>query len=78
MDQEDVRFEVKVDGISRDAKIILWLSVISLITVPLYLISLLYFLFYSIKLSKLKNDQSISGIYYKLKSKTRKEYISSK
>ena len=73
MDQDLVRFEVKVDGITRDAKIIIWLSVISLITIPLFLISLLYFMFYSFKLSKLKNNQSFSGIYNKLKGKTRIE-----
>ena len=73
MDQDLVKFEVKLDSIIRDAKIIMWLSVISLIAVPLFLITLLYFLFYSFNLSKLKNNQSLRGIFNKLKGKTTKE-----
>ena len=70
--------EVKLDRITRDAKIILWLSVISLISLPLFLIALLYFLFYSFKLSKLKNNQSLRGIFDRLKGKTTKELKSLK
>ena len=73
MDQDLVKFEIKLNSLIRDTKIIMWLSVISLITLPLYLISLLYFLFYNLKLSKLKNDQSLRGIFNKLKGKTTKE-----
>ena len=73
MDQVLVELEDKLINLSRFAKIIMWLSVISVINTPLFLIALLLFLIYIFKLSKLKNNQSLSGIYNRLMGNTRKE-----
>jgi hypothetical protein len=73
MNQDSVKLEVRLYRITRDAKIIMWLSVLSLIALPLFLIALIYFLFYNSKFLKLKNNQSLSGIFNRLKGKTIKE-----
>ena len=73
MDQVLVELEDKLINISIFAKIIMWLSVISVFMTPLFLIALILFLIYIFKLSKLKNNQSLSGIFNRLKGNTRKE-----
>lgn len=73
MDQVLVELEDKLINISRFAQIIMWLSVISVFMTPLILVVLILFLIYIFKLSKLKNDQSLSGIFNRLKGNTRKE-----
>ena len=73
MDQVLVELEDNLINISRFAKIIMWLSVISVINTPIFLIALLLFLIYIFKLSKLKNNQSLSGIFNRLMGNTRKE-----
>jgi len=78
MDTVSVKLENDLNRITRDAKNIMLLSLISLIPVPLFLIALLYFLFYSNKRKKLKHDQSLSSIFNRLKGKTTKELRSIK
>ncbi len=73
MDQVTVELEDKLIKISRFAKIIMWLSVISVFMPVLFLIALLLFLIYISKLSKLKHDQSLGEIFNRLKGNTRKE-----
>ncbi len=73
MDQVLVELEDKLINISRFAKIIMWLSVISVIMTPLLLVALLLFLIYILRFSKLKNDQSLRAIFNRLKGNTRKE-----
>ena len=73
MTQVQAALEDKLINISTFAKIIMWLSVISVFMTPLFLIALLLLLIYSFKLSKLKNNQSLSGIFNKLKGNTTKE-----
>lgn len=78
MDTISVKLENDLKRITGDAKIIMLLSLISLITPPLFLIALLYFLFYFNKRKKLKHDQSLSSIFNRLKGKTTKELKSIK
>ena len=73
-----VKLENDLKRITQDAKIIMLLSFISIITPPLYLIALLFFLFYFNKQKKLKSDQSLSSEYSRLKAKTTKELRSIK
>ena len=73
MDQVLGELEDKLIKISNFAKIIMWLSVISVIMTPLFLIALLLFLIYIFRFSKLKNNQSLSVIFNRLKGNTRKE-----
>ncbi len=78
MDPVSVNLENELSRNTRDAKNIMLLSLIGLIVVPLYLIALLYFLFYSNKRKKLKSDQSLSGIFNGLRGKPTKELRSIK
>lgn len=78
MDTISAKLENNLKRITGDAKIIMLLSLISLITPPLFLIALLYFLFYFNKREKLKHDQSLSSIFNRLKGKTTKELKSIK
>lgn len=78
MDTISAKLENNLKRITGDAKIIMLLSLISLITPPLFLIALLYFLFYFNKRKKLKHDQSLSSIFNRLKGKTTKELKSIK
>ena len=73
MDPVSVNLENELSRNTRAAKIIMWLSLISLMGPLFYLIALLYFLFYSNKRKKLKSDQSLSSIFNGLKGNTRKE-----
>lgn len=73
MEQILVELEVKLDRLIRDAKIIMWLSIISIINPPIFLIPLIHFLIYNSKLSKLKHIQSLSSIFNNLNAKTTKE-----
>ena len=78
MDPVSVNLENELSRNTRAAKIIMWLSLISLMNPLFYLIALLYFLFYSNKRKKLKGDQSHSSIFNGLKGKTTKEIRSIK
>ena len=73
MEQVLVELKEKLINNTRFAKIIMWLSVISLFMTPLFLVALLLFLIYVFNLSKLKNNQSLSGIFNKMNGNTRKE-----
>jgi hypothetical protein len=78
MDTVSVKLENDLKRITRDAKIIMLLSLISPLNPPLFLIALLFFLFYFRKRKKLKHDQSLSSIFNRLKGKTTKELRSIK
>jgi hypothetical protein len=78
MDTVSVKLENDLKRITRDAKIIMLLSLISPLNPPLFLIALLFFLFYFRKRKKLKHDQSLSSIFNRLKGKTSKELRSIK
>ena len=78
MDPVSVKLENELSRNTRAAKIIMWLSLISLMNPLFYLIALLYFLFYSNKRKKLKSDQSLSGIFNGLRGKPTKELRSIK
>ncbi len=78
MDTVSVNLENDLNRITRHAKIIMLLSLISLLNPPLFLIALLFFLFYFNKRKKLKHDQSLSSIFNRLKGKTTKELRSIK
>jgi len=73
MDQVLDKMEDKLIQITSFAKIIMWLSVISVIAFVLIPILFLLFLIYKFKLSNLKTNQSLSGIFNKLSVKTTKE-----
>ena len=73
MDQVLVELKEKLINNTRFAKIIMWLSIISVFMTPLFLVALLLFLIYVFNLSKLKTNQSLSGIFNKCKGNTRKE-----
>ena len=78
MDTVSVKLENDLNRITRNAKIIMLLSLISPLNPPLFLIALLFFLFYFKKRKKLKHDQSLSSIFNRLKGKTTKELRSIK
>jgi amino acid transporter len=78
MDQVLAELEYNLKSRTRDAKAIMWISVISLVALVLYLVVIIYFLVYMNKLSRLKNDQSLSGVFSSMKGKTRKELKSLK
>ena len=73
MEPVSVNLENELSRNTRDAKNIMLLSLISIVMPPLFLVALLYFLLYSTKRKKLKNDQSLSNIFNGLKDKTKKE-----
>lgn len=78
MDQDSANLENELNRYTRDAKNIMLLSLISIIIPPLFLVTLLYFLFYSNKRKKLKSDLSLSNKFNGLKDKTTKELRSIK
>ncbi len=78
MDTVSVKLENDLNRITSHAKIIMLLSLISILCPPLFLIALLFFLFYFNKRKKLKHDQSLSSIFNRLKGKTSKELRSIK
>ena len=78
MEQIKVELEVKLSRITQNAKVIMWLSIISFINPLLYPIALILFLIYNNKLSKIKHIQSLGGIINGLKRKTTKELKSLK
>ena len=78
MDTVSVKLGNDLNRITRNAKIIMLLSLISPLNPPLFLIALLFFLFYFRKRKKLKHDQSLSSIFNRLKGKTTKELRSIK
>ena len=73
MNQVLEKMEDKLIQTTSFAKIIMWLSVISVFVFFLIPIIFILFLIYKSKLSKLKTDQSLSGIFNKLNGKTTKE-----
>jgi anaerobic C4-dicarboxylate transporter len=73
MDQVSANLENELIRNTRDAKNIMLLSLIGIVVPPLFLVALLYFLLYSNKRNKLKNDQSLSHIFNGLKDKATKE-----
>jgi hypothetical protein len=73
MDQVLVEYEDKIINTTRVAKIIMWISVASVIIWILIPIIFLLFLIYRFKLSYLKNNQSLQGIFDNLNGKTIKE-----
>ena len=73
MDPVSVNLENELSRKTRDAKNIMLLSLISIVTPPLFQVALLYFLIYFNKRKKLKSDQSLSSIFNGLKGKTTKE-----
>ena len=68
MDQDSAKLENELSRVTRDANNIMLLSLISIITLPLYLIALVYFIVYFNKRKKIKSYQSLSGIFNELKS----------
>ena len=73
MDQVLVELKGKLDRNTRDANTIKLLSVIGVVIWALFPIVILYLLIYISRLSKLKNDQTLSPIFNKLHGKTTKE-----
>lgn len=73
MDQVSANLENELSRNTRDAKNIILPSIIGIVITPLFLAGLLYFLLYSNKRKKLKNDPSYSNIFNSLKDKTTKE-----
>lgn len=73
MEQIVAELEVKLKRFIQHAKIIMWLSIVSILNPPLYLIVLLYFLIYNYKLSQLKHIQPLNNIAHNLINKSTKE-----
>lgn len=73
MDQVSAKLENELSRNTRDAKNIMLLSFISILTPPLFLVALAYFLFYSNKRKNLKSDQSLRSIFNGLNGNTIKE-----